>query len=104
MYSTDLPQSDVQETETHYTYKKYSIITLDNISVAVSLYVCLIPRTTTTSMTAPNDYTLQDATFVPVRQSQQFFFKHVRKHTCYACDNKHIPLEYALTSRSFSKR
>ena len=31
------------------------------------------------------------------------FFKRVRKHTCDTHDNKHLPLEYALTSRSFSR-
>ena len=31
-------------------------------------------------------------------------FERVRKHTCYASGNTYLPLEYALTSRSFSRR
>ena len=30
-----------------------------------------------------------------------FFFEGLIKQTCYARDNKHLLLEYALTSRSF---
>ena len=48
-------------------------------------------------------YTLQDASFV--RQSRCSFFKsRVRKHISCARDNKRLPPEYALTSRSFSRR
>ena len=33
-----------------------------------------------------------------------FFFERARKHTCYARNNKHLPLEYVLTSWSFLRR
>ena len=33
-----------------------------------------------------------------------FLFERVRKHICYACDNKDLPLENLLASRSFSRR
>ena len=32
------------------------------------------------------------------------FFAHVRKHTNYAGDNKHLPLEYMLTSGVLTER
>ena len=35
---------------------------------------------------------------------QGFLFERVRKHTCYVRDNKHLPLEYVLTSLLFSRR
>ena len=50
----------------------------------------------------PKWYTLQDVSFM--RQSWGSFFVRVRKHTCYARDNKHLPMEYTLTSQSFLKR
>ena len=43
------------------------------------------------------EYTLQDTSFM--RQSV-FLFERVRKHTSCVRDDKRLPLEYALTSRS----
>ena len=67
--------------------------------------LCLIPKSTVTSLTAPKD-TLQGSSLV--RQSQDsnpgILFEGVRKYMLYACDNMHLPVEYALTSRSFLRK
>ena len=54
--------------------------------------LCLIPRMTMTSLSAPNWFTQQGAFFV---STPGFFFEYVRKY---------LHLEYALTSWSFSRR
>ena len=64
--------------------------------------LCLIPRTTVSSLSAPNDVRCKTH---PIYASiPGFFFEHVRKQTCYAHDKKHLLLEYALKSLSFLNR
>ena len=61
--------------------------------------LCLIQRTTVTSLSAPKDTPARRILYasIPV-----FIFERVRKHTSCARDDKRLCLEYALTSRSFS--
>ena len=61
--------------------------------------LCLIQRTTVTSLSAPKDTPARRILYasIPV-----FIFERVRKHTSFARDDKRLCLKYALTSRSFS--
>ena len=40
----------------------------------------------------------------PLGVNPEILFERVRKHMCYASNNKHLPLENALTPRSLSTR
>ena len=61
--------------------------------------LCLIPRTTVMSQ---EWYTLQDTPFM--HQSLDSFLNAWENTPCYWHNSKHLPLQYVLTSRSFSWR
>ena len=62
--------------------------------------LCLIQRTTVTSLNTQNDILCKTHSLCV---KPGILYWTVRKHTCYANDNKHLSVEYALTSRSFSR-
>ena len=64
-----------------------------------SLYTSSHPENDRDVTEHAKGYTLQDESFM--RESQESFFECLRKHER---DNKHLPVECALTSRSFSRR
>ena len=76
------------------------IICITFVITTLQTILCLIPRTTVTSLSAPKDTRCKTH---PLCVNPGVPFERFRKHASCACHNKRLRPEYAMTSRSFSR-